>query len=172
MGRPHNWCSGLGSFDRILVPAPAARITAATRSGTANCTSSAPVPLAAGEPGFEPGTRAPKTPVIPFHHSPTVTPKRAKPTIDDSTGVCRQTLTDGGELGRTSHKTSFLQPASRPSLVGNIRISGDGYALCWIFRFRRSDQLCYHHLKPKSSSTEYSYWKANAARNWNRPSSR
>jgi hypothetical protein len=31
----------------------------------------------AGGPGFEPGTRTPKAPVIPFHHPPTCSPKQA-----------------------------------------------------------------------------------------------
>ena len=37
----------------------------------------------AGPPGFEPGLRAPKTPVLPLHHGP-VRKRRAKPVLEKS----------------------------------------------------------------------------------------
>src|SRR5215211_1417267 len=84
MGIPATVWSGLGTIERIRVPAPAASTIRPTR--TARCgeldtvlvrilTASARGRNSAGEvaggPGFEPGIKVPKTLVIPFHHPPT-----------------------------------------------------------------------------------------------------
>src|SRR5215203_6606093 len=84
MGIPATVCNGLGINDRMRVPAPAASTTRATRSSSRGEIPTALVWFlsssggkqqhhgdAAGGPGFEPGTKVPKTLVIPFHHPPT-----------------------------------------------------------------------------------------------------
>src|SRR5215213_1059135 len=90
MGIPATVCNGFGTSDRMRVPAPAA---STTRPTCLSCRGGMPTALvevlsssgrtrkpggdAAGGPGFEPGTKVPKTLVIPFHHPPT---ERTDPT--------------------------------------------------------------------------------------------
>src|SRR6185503_16240207 len=80
----------------------------------------------AGEPGFEPGTRAPKTPVIPFHHSPTTRAiVRDRPLIISCDPVPDPFLQCIG-LGRTSHSVAFPNVSRKRSLEMSIRVLGGG----------------------------------------------
>src|SRR5829696_143124 len=98
MGIPATVCNGFGTSDRMRVPAPAA---STTRPTCLSCRGGMPTALvevlsssggtrklrgdAAGGPGFEPGTKVPKTLVIPFHHPPK---ERTDPTGTLTRGWC------------------------------------------------------------------------------------
>ena len=62
IGRPHSWCSGLGRFERIRVPSPAASTTAESGRGGSWAHSSVPAPraLVGGARVGRPGCGAPR----------------------------------------------------------------------------------------------------------------
>src|SRR5918999_3542003 len=83
MGTPHSVCRTFARFDFILVPLPAARITAkigelsdmyphhSYRSSTRRSTRSS-----AGAAGFEPAIPGPKPGALPLGHAPVPAPPR------------------------------------------------------------------------------------------------
>src|SRR3989338_3195585 len=76
MGRPPRGCSTFRNSHFIRVPSPAARMIACTvRISWASCgyasrSTRIMFNMNTGEPGFEPGRRAPKALVLPLHYSP------------------------------------------------------------------------------------------------------